>query len=136
MARPETIESLISEVRTLESKVDLLSQKLGNVEKNEEVIGRTLIALNARIKRLEEQSGAGGRGAASGELKNYATKQELAQIRYVIDSINPLEYATIPQVKALLNERLEKFSRESAPKSEPREERSAGSGISRLFKKL
>ncbi|MBI5177154.1 hypothetical protein HY995_03650 [Candidatus Micrarchaeota archaeon] len=136
MARPETIESLISEVRTLESKVDLLSQKLGNVEKNEEVIGRTLIALNARIKRLEEQSGVGGRGAASGELKNYATKQELAQIRYVIDSINPLEYATIPQVKALLNERLEKFSRESAPKSEPREERPAGSGISRLFKKL
>ena len=140
MARAETIETLVAELRTLESKVDLLTQKLGTVERNEEVIGRTLIALNGRIRKVEEQAAAGGgrAGAGSGELKNYATKAELAQIRYVIDSINPLEYATIAQVRELLNERLEKLSRQSDSKSTAREERptGAGQGISRLFKKL
>ena len=135
MARQETIETLIAELRTLESKVDLLASKLNTIERNEEVIGRTLIALNSRIKKLEESPGGRGAGAGSDELRNYATKQEVAELKYVIDSINPLEYATIAQVRELIEEKLGRFSSAGGQEEKEKNE-SSSSGISKIFNKL
>ncbi len=105
------MERLVADLHTLDSKVTILGQRLQTIEKNEEVLGRTLVTLNNRLKKVESGgvagSNAGGASADTAELdKKYASRQELKEIRYVIDSINPLEYATISQVRELLKEKL------------------------------
>ena len=147
MAKADIIESVMADLRSLDSKLGLIAQKLRTMEKNEEVIGRTLIALNARLKKLEEQASSGGFSAipgnrpstaSAGELeRKFATKQELTELRYVLDTINPLEFATISQVRELLEEKLvslkaaKKDADDRAPSS-----RGVGGQAAGLFKKL
>lgn len=111
MPKKEDLETIVAELRSLDSKVALLNQKLATSDKNAEVIARTLVAMNNRLKKLEEGGQAraqnGGANASNEELeRKFATKRELQELKYVLDSINPLEYATISQVRELVNERL------------------------------
>ena len=68
--------------------------------------------------------------------KRFATKQELRELRYILDTINPLEYATINQVRELLEEKLgalkaaKKEAEEKAPSKAP------GSSAAGLFKRI
>lgn len=106
MAKNE-LEGIVAGMRTLDSKITLLEGKIRTVEKNEEVLGRTLVALNNRLKKIEEGGfKSSGPFDESGLEKKFASKQEVKEMRYVIDSINPLEYATISQVRELINEKL------------------------------
>jgi seryl-tRNA synthetase len=109
-------DALRADVRTLDSKVSLIVQKLSTIEKNEEVLGRTLVALNSRVRALEEdgpEAGARGSQAASGNAAEAASlrkdvdglKKEVQEMRYVLNSINPLEFVTADQVKELLKEK-------------------------------
>ena len=142
--KQDVIETILADLRTLDSKIGLIAQKLRTMEQNEEVIGRTLIALNGRLKRAEEQLASGGgsagvRGASSSEEleKKFVTKQELKELKYVLDNINPLDYATISQVKELLNEKLADLKaakKEGERKNE--EGRGPGGGAASLFKKI
>ncbi len=105
-------------VQNLESKIDLIIQKIRTIEKNEEVIGRTLIAQREQIKRLEEKIEAGGGSGSntptdlSGLRKEldelYAKKEDLAELKYVLDTINPLEYARLDDIKSYVEEQIEK----------------------------
>ncbi len=110
-------DAVRADLRTLDSKVSLVAQKLSTIEKNEEVLGRTLVALNQRVKSLEE-NGSGNRlmaqptstPTASADLDALKRdvdelKKEVQEMRYVLNSINPLEYVTADQVKELLNEK-------------------------------
>ncbi len=111
MPKKEDLETIVSELRSLDSKVALLNQKLATSDKNAEVIARTLVAMNNRLKKLEEgwqaRAPSGGASANAEELeRKFATKQEIKELKYVLDSINPLEYATISQVRELVNEKL------------------------------
>ncbi|MBI5636226.1 hypothetical protein HY993_04660 [Candidatus Micrarchaeota archaeon] len=114
-----------NDIHTLDSKITLITQKLQTIEKNMEVIGRTMIALNERIKKLES-SKTDSPLTASGKIdheqmqKLYATKQELNELKYVLNSINPLEYAKIGQVRELIEETLstEKTKKYSDPDKE------------------
>ncbi len=117
------MEDLRNDVRTLDSKLSLLAQKFSTIEKNEEVLGRTLVAHNERLKEIEEKGGGGGGiksaggGAASGEMEQLrvqleALKKEFAELRketqemrYILNSINPLEFVTVDQVKELLKQK-------------------------------
>lgn len=98
--------SASSDFQVLDSKINLMAQKISNMEKNEEIMGRTLIALNQKIKELESRApGSGGKTGASENLDaKYATKQEVQELKFILDDLNPLEYATIDQVKELLEE--------------------------------
>lgn len=114
----------------MDSKINLLAEKIKSIDRNEEVIGRTLVAMNDRVKKLEAggvagAAGAGGGGAAPAEVKELreqveklaksaVTREEFQQLRYVIETINPLEYATIDQVRELVRELLAKKT-EQAP---------------------
>jgi len=118
------LDAVKADMRTLDSKINLVAQKIRMMEKNEEVIGRTMVALNEKIKKLEEgglKTGAGAAAAASApeiesvkeqlkalEEKIDAVQSQLMELKYVMDTINPLEYATLDQVKELLEEKLEK----------------------------
>jgi len=107
-----------AEVRALASKIDLLVQALKNLEKNQEVIGRTLVAFNERLKKVEAGGGAGGSvgSMALDKLREdleamrgeFASKAELQELKFVLEQINPLEFAKLEQVKELVQEEVAK----------------------------
>ena len=102
------LAALQADVRSVETKIDLIVQKINTIEKNEEVIGRTIVAHNEKLKRIEEKGG-GDSSAIKDELeeslsKKFATKAEVQELKYVLDTVNPLSFATIDQVKELLEE--------------------------------
>ncbi|MGB9577088.1 MAG: hypothetical protein ACPL4N_01200, partial [Candidatus Norongarragalinales archaeon] len=43
-----------------------------------------------------------------------ATREELMEVRYVVDTINPLEYATLDQVKEVVEEKIASLKSGSA----------------------
>ena len=101
------------------------------VVRNEKVLGRNLMVLNKKLKALEEKivSGQiGGPGKVGGEQveeltqkleesnkkvleleilvqqisENMASKEELHEMHFVVDSINPLQFVTLEQAKDLV----------------------------------
>ncbi len=116
-----TLENVRNDVLTIDAKVLLLAEKLKTFERNETVLANTIVKLDGRLKTLEATSGTAG-GASSAELKavraevdelkkNMASREEVKELKYVLDSINPLEYATIDQVHELLNEKLKELQK-------------------------
>lgn len=107
----EKESDLKSTVRSLESKIGILEEQVRTMQKNEEIVGRTLITLNQKVKKLEE-GGSETKTSAAQEPENlsekFATKEELKELKYTVDMINPLQYATLDQVKDAVDEILEK----------------------------
>ena len=126
---PAAYARLNSDIRSLNSGLLIISQKIKYLVRNEKILGRNLIVLNKKIKSLEEKPSAGAAGMGSedmqiivqrieensrkiaeldakiSELKEGSVSQEkFNELKYVIDSINPLEFATIQQVKDMLAE--------------------------------
>lgn len=115
-------DSVRQDIHTLDSKISLIAQKLRTIEQNEEIIGRTIVAHNEKLKELEEKGGAaGGSGSGSGspatttiinssdfdDIRKQLSdmRKEVSEMRYILNSINPLEFATLDQVKELLKEK-------------------------------
>ncbi len=129
------------DIRSLNSSILIITEKMKYLVRNEKILGRNLIVLHKKIKALEERwgvaqagTGAGfGAGAISGggaesqqlalaleeisrqvaemqaELQslreNMASKEELKEMHYVVESINPLQFVTLEQVKEMLGAR-------------------------------
>jgi len=121
--KKEGIDAIKNDIKTLDAKLGLVAERIRMIEKNQEVIGRTLVALNEKMRKIGEGGGGGGKGVGSETLdeikkivdkleKNAATKAELNELRYILDTINPLEYASIDQVKELVDETAEKLRKE------------------------
>lgn len=111
------------DIRALNSGIMIISQKIKFLVRNEKILGRNLLVMNRKIKDLQESRQQGMDGGFPGmenELaqmnarisesseklatlqsevenirQNYATAEQLAEMKYVIDSINPLEFATL-----------------------------------------
>jgi len=135
------IDNIMGEIHALNSKIQVIAQRMKIMERNEEIIGKTLISHNKMLKALEEEinslksggiSGGGSEDVERGseilkevkdmikEAKKQADtnkkeidliKTELDEIKYVLDSINPVAYATVDQVADLVEEKLEEFQR-------------------------
>lgn len=110
------LEGLKSDLITLDSKINLLVQKIRTMEKNEEVIGRTLVSSVQKIKGLEEKadsesSGGSSHSADIQELKKEMQElsEDVRELKYVMDMINPLEYAKISQVREMIEDRLKEL---------------------------
>ena len=114
-------EDIRNQLRSMDSKVNLLAERLKTVESNSEIAGRTLLALKDQVKRGPSSGSSSNASYASSvdlgplssdvkalqsEIKEL--KVQVEQMKYVLDSINPLEYATVDQVKELLDEKLKK----------------------------
>ncbi len=115
---------IVGDIRALNSSILLITQKIKYIVRNEKILGRNLIVLNKKIKNLEErinspreeQSGGANSEdveqlkkkielleAQISELQtNNVTKADLKELKYVIDTINPLEFTTISQVKDMI----------------------------------
>lgn len=118
------------DIRALNSSILLVTQKMKYLVRNEKILGRNLVVLNKKIKNLEDklnltpQSESTGSSISSEEMESLkqkvtlleaqiddmrsrtATTEALKELKYVIDSINPLEFATLSQVRELIDKRL------------------------------
>jgi len=118
----------IQDIKALQSSILVLSQKIKYLVHNEKILGRNILILNKKIS-----SGPGSQSTGSSvndseilaiqekqkeidlrlkqieatlELfsKRYARNEDLKEIKYIIDNINPLEYTTVEQVKKIVKE--------------------------------
>ena len=120
-----SIDALKNDFHTLDSKITLIAQKLRSIEKNEEVIGRTIVVHNEKLRDMEASKGSsavsGEVSALSSNLSEQVSKDlremkdklktledELKEMRYVLDSINPLEFVKTDQIRDLVKEELGK----------------------------
>ena len=119
-----------ADIRALNSSILLMTQKIKYIVRNEKILGRNLIVLNKKIKTLDEKITLNPQGSASevssdevNSLKQQvsmlqaqvedlsgrlASKEEVKELKYVIDSINPLEFATLDQVKEMIEKSKDK----------------------------
>ncbi len=119
--------NIVSDIRALNSSVLLLTQKLKFISRNEKILGRNIVVMNKKINELENKiSSLKSSGIDESVLKplkddisdlkteleifssKFATKEELKEIKYIIESINPLEFVTLKQVKELISDSLKK----------------------------
>ncbi len=124
------LSRLREDVRSLNSSILIITQKMKYVVRNEKILGRNLIVLNKKLRGLEERIATGqvpGGGAGGQQMQDLeqrlhessqrvaeleatlqqlsesaASKEELQEMHYVVDSINPLQFVTLEQVKDLL----------------------------------
>ena len=116
---------VMGDIRALNSSILLITQKIKYVVRNEKILGRNLIVLNKKIKNLEERINSPVKEkenfsasedvdklkkkiemleAQISELQtSTVSKSDLKELKYVIDTINPLEFTTISQVKDMIN---------------------------------
>lgn len=117
-----------SDIKALNSSVLLLSQKMQYLVRNEKILGRNLIVLSKRLKEIEAggistvgsaavpenlsvqlaefASKLDSHGQKILEMQNeiagfkdqFALREELKEVKYVIDAINPLEFVTQKQL--------------------------------------
>jgi len=121
---------IVSDIRALNSSILLMTQKIKYIVRNEKILGRNLIVLNKKIKTLDEKITLNPQGTGSevnsAEVESLkkqvalleaqvedlqgrlATKEEVKELKYVIDSINPLEFVTLDQVKEMIDKSKDK----------------------------
>lgn len=141
MANKEEQSALIQlrkELQSLDSKIRVVAQRMRVIEKNEQIIGKTLVNHNKKLKELERTKGVMPttiteptqqkpnqeltlqieklNSLVSDLIKeiNYNRelidnmRQDVNEMKYILDTVNPMEYATINQVKDLINEKFKK----------------------------
>ncbi|MFH1234846.1 MAG: hypothetical protein V1493_04520 [Candidatus Diapherotrites archaeon] len=125
---------LREDVKAMNSAISILSQKMRHLTRNEKILGRNLIVLNKKIKEMSEsgetrdvpeaalkrfeeiQKKVEQMGKKFEELniaisntnRKFVSAEELKELRYVVDSINPLNLATLDQVKDIVKNAMEK----------------------------
>ena len=130
-AGPQNIFSRINEdTKALNTSIQLITQKLNAMVRYEKILGRNLVVLNKKIKELQdakqgesalspamdsELAEISKRLAQNGDAiarlqsdadyikQNYAKAEEVSEIKYVIDSINPMEFVTVKDVQDLVS---------------------------------
>jgi len=142
---PQT--SMSASLASLDAKLKLIAQRLKILENNEQVIGRTLVMHNKKMKEFETSLASGGGKVDVGKLKSelkeemktelLATggeiglpldeapsrressdirdlkksvgelRREVSELKYITDSINPLEYITLEQLNDVIDRKLE-----------------------------
>ncbi len=129
---------LQADIRALNSSVLILSQKMQYLVRNEKILGRNLIVLSKRIREIEANGTASasdpGAGSASGQQlkdialrveslgqklletenelmdvkEHYAKNEMVKEMKYVVDTINPMDFVTLKQFDELLDQKLKK----------------------------
>lgn len=119
-----------SDIRALNSSILILTQKLKFVVRNEKILGRNLVVLNKKIKSIEfagATNGQSGGAIDSNEIValrqkldeqsallaqvqsdisfvkgTYAKEEELKEVKFVVDAINPLEFLSRKDLEQIL----------------------------------
>ncbi|NUN11680.1 hypothetical protein HUU53_03470 [Candidatus Micrarchaeota archaeon] len=100
-----------NDMQNMDAKINLLAQKIKTMEKNMQVIGTTIVALNDKIEKNSKLKTNSNN--AEIDTDKFAAKEDLAELRALIEQVNPLSFATISEVKELVDEKIQKALRES-----------------------
>lgn len=126
----------------MDTKLRILAQKIQVIEKNEKVLGRTLIAQHQKILELSKKAPGAVKvpegiedrlkdmeeklrdlerkidevsKALSEKAGKFATKDDVKELKYLFETLNPLEFVTVDQIYAIIEEKLKKLLRELKP---------------------
>ncbi|HOW29536.1 MAG TPA: hypothetical protein PK685_02590 [archaeon] len=116
------------DIKALQSSILVLSEKIKYLVHNEKILSRNILVLNKKVAAKADSVGSGN-GLTSEQMqqilteikevkskiksiestlemfsKRYAKAEELKEMKYIVDNINPLEYTTVSQVKNLIKE--------------------------------
>ncbi|MDD3178416.1 MAG: hypothetical protein PHR26_02765 [Candidatus ainarchaeum sp.] len=119
---------IYQDIKALQSSLLVLRQKIKYLVHNEKILGRNILVLNKKIASKTETTN-NSTGLNFQEIKDitkrmdniekkiehlehslelfskkFAKEEDLKEMKYIIDNINPLEYATISQVKKIIKE--------------------------------
>lgn len=116
------------DIKALQSSILVLSEKIKYLVHNEKILSRNILILNKKIAaKGEDRNTSGGMSEEQAKIllneikeiktklrtiestvemfsKRYAKAEELKEMKFIVDNINPLEYTTISQVKNLIKE--------------------------------
>ena len=124
----QRLDEISEALKSLDTKIRVIVQKVQLIEKNEKVLSKTLILHNQKLKELATSGGNGGVGIDSDELRElqrqiselksaldgstgkFATKEDLNELRYLYDMVNPTKLATIDQVNELIEAKLKQLN--------------------------
>lgn len=116
------------DIKALQSSILVLSEKIKYLVHNEKILSRNILVLNKKV--AAKGGGHTGINAATNEQfkelqadikelktkikaikstlemisRRYAKAEDLKEMKYIVDNINPLEYTTVEQVKKLIKE--------------------------------
>jgi hypothetical protein len=118
---------IMQDIKALQSSILVLSQKIKYLVHNEKVLGRNILILNKKI--ASKSSGSSNSDIDNSKIteildqqdkitkkirsletnmelftKRFAKAEELKEMKYIIENINPLEYTTVEQVKKLIKD--------------------------------
>jgi predicted RNase H-like nuclease (RuvC/YqgF family) len=128
------VGNIREDIRALNSSILLITQKMKYLVRNEKILGRNLIVLNKKIKALDDKINEGNleekQSLASiteieklsnrieslenenADLRSrMASKEDFKEIKFVVDSINPLEFASLSQVRELIDKRMDELKK-------------------------
>ena len=119
---------IYQDIKALQSSLLVLRQKIKYLVHNEKILGRNILVLNKKIA-LKSENSESSSGLDIKEVKEinnrmtsieqkiehlehslelfskrFAKNEDLKEMKYIIDNINPLEYTTVSQVKKIIKE--------------------------------
>jgi hypothetical protein len=128
-------ETTPSEIKSLNSSILVLSQKMNYVVRNEKILGRNLLILNKKIKALEGKNSSGINEGSLSELNDslnelnelvsrnsekvmeldavidsikqgFVSREQFEELKFVIDSINPLKLMNIDSAEKFIEKKM------------------------------
>ena len=135
------LSNLSKDVKALNSSILVISQKINYIVRNEKILGRNILVVNKKIKEIE--AGKAGSSlndteqlskqltqiqeqldqntaqiselySAVDRIKDSSVKvEQFKELKYVIDSINPLEFVTYKDIEQLIEEKIASKSKKT-----------------------
>jgi len=127
---------LMHDIKALDSNVRLIAQQLKLIKRNERILARNLLALSKKLNALREELGGGSSvdetkiqelqdqilhlredvmklqedvDYLKRQLQKTLTSEDIAELKYIVETINPLEFVTYKQVGELVEKKLKEL---------------------------
>ena len=125
---------LIETVKALDASIKLLNQQIKVIKRNEKILARSIISLNRKVNALSSQKQSGiddqrihqledkiariqkavdqlleDVNYLKSQMKSTLTSDDVAQLKYIVETINPLEFVTYDQIGELVEKKLKEL---------------------------
>ena len=109
------LKSIVTQMNVLNSKMQLLVQEFNELRSKFTIISRTVISqknlieeLNTRVESVEGGETRGSFSSSNSTLEKEieSIKEELGEMKYVLDSVNPIAYVTVDEVADVVDQKL------------------------------
>jgi chromosome segregation ATPase len=132
----EVMMRIMHDIRALDYNVHMLAQKIQKIQSNERVIVRNIVALSKKIAQLQEAKSSSSSVSDEAiqeiqdklmhieerlmkleedvdylkhQLQHTLTSDDVAELKYIVETINPLEFVTYKQIGELVEKKLKEL---------------------------